>query len=200
MAKFGSKRINENGVTEICTPMRVNKETIDVNEMRGDIVPAKIGSRYYPCLPVWMEEVMYKEYMRLEWADVKAEDRRQRCRIPDGKGGTIMCPETNKCRECKRYHDFNYNKGADTSFEGLQEEGFDLSARRNEAEEIAWDIDKKAILDYLEEKDPLGAEIIRRIYQGDAPGKIEEDLGLSKGKRQSRLKKAQKLAKEYYNR
>ena len=62
----------------------------------------RIGSKHYPCIFVEVSEHDAHQYMQLEWADVKAEERSERCLIEDGHGGYIMCPERNIPQKNKR--------------------------------------------------------------------------------------------------
>ena len=91
MEKEKKIRVNEKGQVLRPVPLRVNAETIEDNKiLEKKIVYVKIGGRKYPCIIEWVTEEEYRTYMRIEWAEVKAMERADRCLIPDGKGGFIM--------------------------------------------------------------------------------------------------------------
>ena len=96
------KQNSNNGANLVKVPLRVNPETIEENEQVGKVRSVRIGSKHYPCIFVEVSEHDAHQYMQLEWADVKAEERSERCLIEDGHGGYIMCPECNRCAKCEK--------------------------------------------------------------------------------------------------
>lgn len=115
-----SVTVNEKGQVLVPVPLRVNYETI-VDGKVGDkpVVFVKIGARKHPCIIEMVTEEEYQTYMTYEQSVVKAEARKRRCLIPDGKCGLIMCPETNKCRCCEKVQRWDFDNGHDTSFEHM---------------------------------------------------------------------------------
>ena len=58
----------------------------------------------------------------MEWADVNAEERSERCLIEDGHGGYIMCPECNRCIKCQKVGSFNFDTNRPASLDALYAE------------------------------------------------------------------------------
>lgn len=110
------------GTKLVKLPLRVNPETIEANGQVGKVRSVRIGSKHYPCIFVEVSEHDAHQYMQLEWADVKAEERSERCLIEDGHGGYIMCPESNKCINCPKVGSFNFDTNRPTSLDALYTE------------------------------------------------------------------------------
>ena len=155
-------------------PLRVNPETIEANKsMKSKIVYVKIGSRKYPCIIEWVTEEVYRAYMRMEWADIKAMERAERCLIPDGKGGFIMCPECNKCCGCKKAGHWDFDNNHPVHIEALcndenDDKGFDVKA---DSVNDARDIMANEIADQIEAElrkiKPKYAIIFREMFNGN---------------------------------
>ena len=96
--------VNKEGQVLRPVPLRVSPETMEANKAINEkpIVNVLIGCKKYPCYIEMVTEEEYRTYMRIEWAEIKAQERENRCNIPDGSGGFIKCPECNKCRYCCR--------------------------------------------------------------------------------------------------
>lgn len=114
--------VNEKGQVLRPVPLRVNPETIKENKINGKpIVYVLIGCMKYPCHIEMVTEEEFRTYMRIEWAEIKAQERENRCNIPDGTGGFIKCPECNKCRYCEKVRTWEFNNNHAVSLEAFEE-------------------------------------------------------------------------------
>lgn len=174
MEKEKQIRVNEKGEVLRRVPLRVNAETIEDNKiLEKDIVYVRIGGRKYPCIIEWVTEAVYRAYMRMEWADIKAMERADRCLIPDGKGGFIMCPECNKCSCCEKVGQWDFDSNHPVHLEALcreedDDEGFDIKA---DSVNDARDMIANELADQIEEElrkiKPKYAIIFREMYNGN---------------------------------
>ena len=118
-----TKNDNQNtGAKLVTIPLRVNPETIEENGQVGQIRYVKIGAKRYPCIMAKVPKEFAHQYMQIEWAEVKAEERSERCLVEDGHGGYIMCPESNKCAYCEKYGHFDFDNFRPTSLDAMYAE------------------------------------------------------------------------------
>lgn len=209
----GREVYNEEGKHLRPVPLRVNPETIDdnrINEKR--IVYVKIGAKKHPCIIELVTEEVYREYMRIEWAELKAEEREGRCLIPDGKGGLIMCPECNKCCGCQKVGvwDFSNNHpmhfdgfggGIDEEHEDSNEDSFDVSSdESNDGNKVMADELADMIEAELRKDKPKYAVIFRAMYEGTLkPKEIAEKCGLKVSTTYEDVQKVMKKAQEIFS-
>lgn len=121
--------VNEKGQVLVPVPLRVNKESI-VDGKVGDkpVVYRRIGGGKFPCIIGMVTEEEYQIYMQFEQAQVKQEIREKRCRIYDEETkGYIMCPECNKCINCRKHADWKFNNMHEVSLESFVDEEDDNS-------------------------------------------------------------------------
>lgn len=201
-------RINEKGQVLRPVPLRVNPETIKENKInKKPIVYAKIGKRRYPCIVEWVTEAEYRAYMRIEWADLKAKEREERCLIPDGSGGFIMCPECNKCSQCDKVGKWEFDSLHAVHIESFCDEEadddkvFDIKSDVTndstylEAEEIA-----DMIAEELHKIKPKYAVIFREMYSGTLkPKQIAENTGLKVSTTYEDVEKVMAKAQELFS-
>lgn len=194
----GDTRINADGTRERLTPLRVNDETIDENGFKkSEISMVRIGYKRYPCRLEWVPEEWYAEYMKMEWADVKAEEREGRCFVPDGKGSFIRCPESNRCCACKKIGSLNFDSCLPTSIDKLAEEAdFDVSDKKDPIEDLTWEMLTDDVEAYIREKSPESAEIFRRTYNQQSQTEIAKEMGFPIGSMGRKMDKMHRLAQE----
>ena len=192
---------NSNGERLVKVPLRINPETIEEDGFAGRVSYVKIGYRKYPCIIGEVPESAAKTYMRMEWADVKAEERNTRCLIPDGNGGFIRCPEKNKCICCKKVRDFDFDAMHPASLEALSEESdFEPEAPAGEeSDEDAANEMMSVLVQRLWEICPRYADIFREMLGGeDSPLRISRALNLGKSQTYIDVKEVRKLAQRIY--
>ena len=219
-AKEAETRFNhETGKEELMlkVPVRVNPETADCYHEKVYMV--RIGWKEYLCRYIWIPATYYLQYKRDLENEAKADERDHRCNIPDGKGGTIKCPEKNRCATCKKCLKSNFDNLHDTSLDGLLETGFDPeSGAETESDFDVEDISLNPEQAYLieEEKelmDELGREIISRLQavkpkyalifgellKGvDKPAAIARNTGVDAKRVYEDVPRVQKLAAQLY--
>lgn len=197
----GDIRVNGNGIKERLVPLRVNEETIEDNGFKkSEISYVKIGFKRYPCRLEWVPEEWYGEYMRMEWAEVKAKEREARCLLPDGKGGFIRCPESNRCYKCEKMGSFSFDSCLPTSTDKLMEDAdFDIADRKDEISELEWDTVKEETEEYLKKVSPESAEIFRRTYELQSQTEIAKAMGFPTGSMGRKMEKMRRLAQEFLN-
>ena len=189
------------GEKMVKVPLRVNPETIEENGLAGQVSYVKIGYKRYPCIIGEVPESAAKAYMRMEWADVKAEERSARCLIPDGRGGFIRCPERNKCIGCERVRDFDFDSLLPASLDALCEESdFDVEAPTlAEDNEDAANEMMDALIQRLGEMKPRYADIFREMLDADdSPLHISKKLNLRKSQTYTDVAQVRKLARDLY--
>lgn len=198
-------RVNENGELEVHLALRVNKETIDANGQRSRIVYVKIGARVYPCILEWVLAEECVGYIRVEWADVKAEDRFRRCLLEDGKGGLIRCPEEKgkSCTRCDRANRADSSANHPVSMDALPEGGnYGPNAVYLPDFTVAETLEiLDMLLIELAKESPEFADIFLAIYSGiKRPIEIARALNLPKKNIYKDVAKVLKLVQETYNR
>ena len=201
--------VNEEGKVLYPVPLRVNPETIKENRINEKpIVYVRIGRLTYPCIIEMVTEEIYHEYMKIEWADIKAEQRERRCLIsdPEKKGGYIMCPECNKCTQCDKVGTWNFDNLHPVHIESLCEEddddkAFDIKSDVTndstylEAEEIA-----DMIAEELHKIKPKYAVIFREMYSGTLkPKQIAVNAGLKVSTTYEDVEKVMAKAQELFS-
>ena len=175
-----------NSAKLVKVPLRVNPETIEANGQVGKIHSVRIGSKHYPCIFVEVSEHDAHQYMQLEWADVKAEERSERCLIEDGHGGYIMCPERNKCIRCPKVALY-----AESEFEPV-------SQRPDQIDETS-DI-LAMLVEELGRIKPKYAEIFKELYKGnERPLSIARAVGIGKSQAYTDVPRVRELAEKLYH-
>ena len=214
-ARREERRINPATGTEevfLEVPVIVETETEVVFGKRTQ--PVKIGGMHLNCYFEWIPEGYYLTHKRDLEATAKREERRQRCLIPDGKGGRIMCPESHRCSECEKCLKFDFDNGRSTSLDALQESGFDAedteecsdfadaSADPETAyigKDIAdaWGTASMVILERLAAIKPKYGLIFRELLKGVMkPSDIARNTGLKANRTCEDVPKVQALAAE----
>lgn len=187
--------VNGKPVKKTEVPMRVNLETAEVNGQ--NIVFRKIGGRVRPCLLVWVEEEFAKNYMQMEWADCKADERDERCLKPDGKGGFIRCPDCNKCIECEKYFSYEFDTMNSTSLDNL---GVEIPDRTPDFTDSLAD---KEIMDQViagvRMISELAGDILESIRNGnERVSHIAKDIGRANSTVDDNYDKAMAIGREVF--
>lgn len=180
--------VNEKGQVLVPVPLRVNQESI-VDGKVGDkrVVYRRIGGGKFPCIIEMVTEEEYQIYMQFEQAQVKQEIREKRCRIYDEETkGYIMCPESNKCINCRKHADWKFNNMHEVSLESFVDEeddnseGLPIKGREvNDGEDMMTEQIVEMIEAELYKIRPKFALIFREMYNGNLkPKTIAENLNL----------------------
>lgn len=197
--KLGNQNSN-NSTKLVRIPLRVHPETITENGQQGQVKSVRIGAKHYPCIFVEVPESDARQYLQMEWADVKAQERSERCRIEDGYGGTKMCPECNKCFNCPKLGSFNFDTNQPVSLDALFEEsGFEpVSPQCDQFDETS-DI-LTMLLETLKKINPEYAQIFTEIYNGnERPLSIARALGVAKTQIYAKVPRVRELAAKLYH-
>lgn len=170
-------KVNDKGEVLRPVPLRVNEETIDeLRQMGKKVSYVKIGVRKYPCIIEYVTEAEYRSYIRVDWADIKAEQREMRCLIPDGNGGFIMCPECNKCCGCEKVGKWDFDNGHAVHIESIvgdSDDGEDVSTFdiKSDAVNDESEIAANQIADMIEAElvkiKPKYGVIFREMFSGN---------------------------------
>ncbi|QBE97978.1 hypothetical protein PMF13cell1_03541 [Blautia producta] len=151
MAKANESSNKDKNVTinseadTVYIPMVVNLEAFKENGFIAGVSLAdvrhnwRIGNRYCDVVLVPGTEEEKREYLRTITDEFKKEDRDARCRVSNGKGHIIRCPESNLCSKCP------YNTSLDKHSDRTQT--FSELAQVNEAGEVT-DFEPAAPTDY----------------------------------------------------
>ena len=194
----------------LLVPILVEPDTDEAFEK--DIRLVKIGGMHLPCFYDWIPESYYLTHKRDLESASKREERSQRCLIPNGEGGWIMCPECHRCSECEKWHSFKFDNGHATSIDALQNTDSDLekksfepasdSATPEEAfmeKDMAgvWEAVSETIISRLADKKPKYGLIFQELLKGVLkPSDIARNAGLKVNRTCEDLPKVQKLAAE----
>lgn len=196
-----SSGLNICGERMVKIPLRINPETIEEDGFAGQVRYIKIGFKRWPCVIVQVPESSAKMYLRLEWSDVKCEERSNRCLVPDGRGGFVHCSEKNKCISCEKVRDFGFDSMLPTSLDALIEEAdFDLEApATDESNDDAANEMMSVLIQRLGELCPRYADIFREMLDGeDSPFRISKKLNLGKSQTYTDMEQVRKLAQHIY--
>ena len=214
-ARREERRINPTtGNEEVFLEVPVIVETETETVFGKRIQPVKIGGMHMNCYYDWIPAEYYLNHKRDLEATAKREERSHRCLIPDGHGGRIMCPESNKCIDCQKCRSFDFDNGHNASLDALQESGFDA----DDAEEYsgladastdpetafigkdiadAWEKASTVILERLAATKPKYGLIFRELLKGVMkPSDIARNTGLKANRTCEDLPKVRALAAE----
>lgn len=197
--------------------VRVGSETIKENQnLRTEdhsfsVSYRKIKARRHPCIKVKITESEASAFEgnieTLDEDEAAAEDRERRCRLPDGNGGTIMCPERHKCSLCKKPGSWTFDNLHDTSVEAMRfpDDDTEVPADDNIADirdpiaDLETNDFERVIEERLATVNPVYAEIFHELYLGNIhPIGISQALGIPKSTAYRQVKKVQALAQEVY--
>ena len=216
---YARQEKEENGVKYLEVPMMVNPETAKENGQH--FYMEKICGRKFPCIYVWIPESYYEMHKRDLENQAKADERSDRCLIPDPKkpGGRIRCPEKNRCISCPFVGTCNFDNGHDTSLDALMEAGFD--AETGVEQESEYDFASAAatpeqiveshdmmhhldetldiVVSLLEKKKPKYGMIFSELRNGETnASEIARRHGLKANRTAEDIPKVQALARELY--
>ena len=210
---------NESTIIEeptITVYVRVGSETIKENQtLRKDhsfsVTYRKIKSRRHPCIKVQITESEAAAFEgnieSLDENEAAAEDRERRCRLPDGEGGTIMCPEENLCSQCQKPGCWNFDNLHNASINAMRfpdddvEQAVDdnIPDPRDPLAEMETNDFELAMEKKLWAINPVYAVIFRELYIGNIhPIGIARKLGIPKSTAYRKVEKVHTLAQEIY--
>ncbi len=190
---------NSNTTKLVRVPLRVNPETITENGQEGKVRWVRIGYKRYPCIWVEVSEHDAHQYMQMEWADVKAKERAERCLVEDGHGGYIMCPECNKCISCPKVGRFNFDTFHPASLDKmLQEEEYEPESQQPDQIDETSDI-LDMLVAALGKIKPKYAQIFMELYKGnERPLSIARAVGIGKSQAYDDVPRVRELAEKLY--
>ena len=202
MKNIVQTKVTETGEVLYRVKVRVNEETIgEIGNETADIRYSKMGAKKVPCKYEWVSKEMYHEIMRAQWAEVKAEERVDRCLLPNGKGGFIMCPECNKCCGCIKVGSMDFDNNHTASLDALMTES-EAEPFRNHVT-LGSDLEDLDFMEWLIEelskKNKRYGEIFRIMCDGILrPSHIAKITGIPNSTVTKYVPIIQKLAQELY--
>lgn len=195
----------EEGNNLVQIPLRINLETMEEDGItKKDLKYVRIGGRKYPCIMAWVPEDIAKEYMKMEWADVKAEERDNRCLIWKPEvAGFIRCPECNRCCNCEKVRSFDFRTNLPVSMDAKVDEDapdYEIEApKSSEDEKDMYQEILEQLIKELSRKKPKYGQILRELYEGNMkPINIAKKLNLPISSIYDDVPKVQKMAQELY--
>ena len=182
-------------------PLRVNPETIKENLQKGKVRSVRIGGKHYPCIFAEVQEDVAAQYMQMEWAEVKAEERMERCLVEDGHGGYIMCPERNRCSQCQKVGSFKFDNHHPSSLDALYAESeFEPVTQSQDLVDETSDI-LQMLVTQLSKIKPKYGQIFMELYKGNVrPLSIARAVGIGKTQAYSDVERVRELAEQFYRR
>ena len=187
------------GAKLVTIPLRVNPETIEENGQVGQIRYVKIGAKRYPCIMAKVPEEFAHRYLQQEWAEVKAEERSERCLIEDGRGGYIMCPESNRCSSCQKYGHFDFDTFRPASLDAMYAETeYEPVADQADLFDDTTEVMEMLVQRLTEIKPKYGAIFQELLNGNQRPLRIAEALGLGKSQTYDDVDRVRALAAKLY--
>ena len=195
------------------TPNSSNDELVDVfmpmeaseARKRGHkVVYKRIGIIRYSGIITKGTKEFAEKYARMLDNEARATIRQNRCHIADGKGGFIMCPECNSCRNCKKKENFNFTRNHPLSLEQLTTEDDKVMDIQDNNCDVISDAIALTMLDellsYLStfENKPYSL-IFQMLYDQSTIQEIAEKLNKPWSTVSDTVKKVRKLVQEYYH-
>lgn len=189
----------------IDVPMIIETESISYYKKLGYKVESYLlGNRRVPCVYVKGTQSFKDDYIRMLDNERKKEDRRNRCLIADGKGGMIMCPECNKCNQCKKRESFDFSRNHDLSYEKLvegdtdEDKTFDVPDPRDEiGDSVFLDIIDDLVM-VVGSKNKEYGQILEMLLDQKGTSEVAKELNFPWSTAKDRIKKVQSLAQELF--
>ena len=212
------RNVEEKNENLVNVYVRINPET--VAETRGlnpeiRIRYHRFGGRAYPCAVYAVPRAFAEEFERMQQTESKAEQRKDRCWLVNGKGNYVHCLEKNrKCRDCEFASAFCREALSPACFEallwvrakggvGFDGEGLaaphegELAAARLDEESVARMVD--IMIRRLAKIRPKYGLIFRELFSGNTcPSQIAKALGLKKSQIYADVEKVRKLSAKIY--
>lgn len=191
-------------LVNIPMPVESVAAAIKAGYKKSNISYQLIGNRKVPCVMVKGTEEERANYIRLIDNERKAEDRERRCLIPDGKGGFIMCPECNKCNECKKRQSMNFDRNRPLSLDKLIEgdtdddRTFDVPGVTNVESDAIVFATLDMLIEHLSTLNNEYGHIFEMLFNQWGVKEIADELNIPWSTAKDRIKKVQKLAQEFY--
>lgn len=191
---------NQNtGAKLVSIPLRVNPETIEENGQVGKIRYVKIGYKRHPCILAQVPEEFAHKYMQIEWAEIKAEERSERCLVEDGRGGYIYCPESNKCACCEKFGHFDFDNFRPASLDAMYDETeYEPAADHADLFDDTTEVMEMLVQRLTEIKPKFGAIFQELLNGNQRPLRIAEALGLGKSQTYDDVDRVRALAAKLY--
>ena len=195
-----TKNDNQNTAAKLVTiPLRVNPETIEENGQVGKIRYVKIGYKRHPCILAQVPEEFAHKYMQIEWAEIKAEERSERCLVEDGRGGYIYCPESNKCACCEKFGHFDFDNFRPASLDAMYDETeYEPAADHADLFDDTTEVMEMLVQRLTEIKPKFGAIFQELLNGNQRPLRIAEALGLGKSQTYDDVDRVRALAEKLY--
>lgn len=206
---FSNKSLDNN------TPDSSDEELVDVflpmeaseARKRGHkVVYRRIGIIKYSGIITKGTKEFAEKYARMLDNESRASIRESRCHIADGRGGFIMCPECNSCRNCKKKESLNFTKNHPLSLDQLttaeSEDDKVMDIQDNHCDVVSDTIALTMLdelLSYLGtfENKPYSL-IFQMLYDQSTIQEIAEALNKPCSTVNDTVKKVCKLVQEYY--
>lgn len=204
---MANKENKNNIITETLVDIPMPIEIEDALQMgfnKSDIVYHLIGNRKYACVLVKGTQQQRDDWLRVFDNERKAKDREARCLVADGGGGNIMCPESNKCSECKKSQSFNFDRNRPLSLEKLavgdayEDRTYEPAAKTDVASDAMAFATLDMLIEHLSKLNKEYGEIFKMLFEQYGVQEIADELNMPWSTAKDRIKKVQKLAQEFY--
>lgn len=179
----------------------------DAKEMgfkSSDIVIRRIGIKNVTCIKTQGTSEFAKRYATMLDSEARAELREKRCLLPNGKGGSIRCPECNSCEKCKKRLEFEFNTGKPLSLEQLMQadseddKTLDIAGQSESEGDILARIILEDLLSYLGTfKDKRYDLIFQMLYDNWGTKEIADELSMPWSTAKDAINKVRQLAQEH---
>lgn len=168
-------------------PMMVTDEVIrDFGIKPEDVTWRRICNRKCRVVMVDASEEEYKAYMAPIWAEIKREDR------------------DNRCEKCKYFSEASRERNKPASLSVLIDEGAEPTAEGSFEDDVIYEIILEDLISMLTEIKPKYGRIFRLLYDGATQQEMADELGIKQRTVSDDIKKirslVQPLVKDIFNR
>lgn len=189
-------------LVEVFMPM----EASEARKCGHNVVYERIGIIKYSGIITKGTKEFAENYTRMLNNEARATIRESHCHLADGKGGFIMCPECNSCRNCKKKEKFNFTINHPLSLEQLttaESEDDNVMEIQDKNCDVSSDAIALTMLDELLsylgtfENKPYSL-IFQMLYDQSTIQEIADTLNKPWSTVNDTVKKVRKLVQDYY--
>lgn len=193
---------------QVLIPMIVDKDSLKEMPMAGvtqaNIRKWRVGNRIVDVVLVPGTREQYDSIVGSYSSEFKKEDRDCRCKIGNGQGKLIRCPEDRKCSECPYYNSLDKKSFSTATFSSLIEENEegDLTEYEPKTPEGYGQAERYArmlceLIDYTKQIDPDYERIIPLLVNNVSRREIAKILGKPKSTIIDKAKKLEPIVTEF---
>ena len=185
-------------------PMVVTDDTIrDFGIKKENITWRLIGNRKCRVVMVDATEEEYKAYMEPILAEIKRVERENRCLVPGKDDKLILCPEYNRCKDCRCFSEVCLEENKTASLSYLVDTEVEPTVEGSFEDDIIYESILDDLISMLSEIKPRYGKLFRLLYDGATQQEMAATLGIKQRTVSSDIRKirdiVQPLMKDIFN-